>query len=128
MKNIEIGAEGQVTMQTTPDHTAASVGNPGVEVLGTAALIVFFEDAAHHCLLPYFDVGEISLGTTVNIKHLAAATAGSQIIAKAVLLSQEKNNLNFSVKVWHKDRLLMKGEHGRAVVQLNKFLSAVKAL
>ncbi len=126
MKEIKIGTVGTAVTQTSVAHTAASVGNPGVEVLGTAALIIFFEDAAHNCLAPYFEDGEGSLGTVVNIQHLGAALAGAEITATATLLKKDGRKLDFLVEVHNGDTLLMKGEHSRAVVNLERFLSSVK--
>jgi len=126
MKAISPGTTGTAIRQTSTDHTAASAGNPGVEVLGTAALIIFFEDAAHNCIAPYFEEGEGSLGTLVNIEHLGAACAGAEITATAKLVQQEGRKLDFEVEVRDGERLLMKGEHSRVVVNLDRFLNSVK--
>jgi len=125
MQPIPIGTRGTRVVDTTPEHTAASVGNPGVEVVGTAALIVFFEDASHNCLAPYFGKGEGSLGTVVNVEHLQAAVAGVTITATAELIRMEGRKLDFAVEVRDGDRLLMQGKHSRVVVNLDQFLNTV---
>ena len=66
MQAIEIGTVGTAVLESSNKHTAANSGNPGVEVLGSAALIVLFEDAAHNCLAPYFEEDEGSLGNLVQ--------------------------------------------------------------
>lgn len=127
MKPITIGTKDEAITQTSSSHTAASAGNPGVEVIGTAALIIFFEDAAHNCLTPYFEEGEGSLGTTVDIDHLAPALAGATITATAELIAQQGRHLEFAVEVREGERLLMAGKHKRAVVNLEKFLNSVQS-
>ena len=126
MRNADIGSTGIASLATDQSHTAASVGNPDVHAISTASLIVLFEGAAHNCLVDYFDEGEVSLGTSINIKHIAAAPPGTPVTAKARLTKQDGRRVQFSIQVSSDlGELLMEGTHSRIVVDLKTFMRSL---
>ena len=56
-----------------PSDTAAALGNVGVAVVATPVLIGWLEQASHLAIAPCYEAGETSVGTAVEIEHLAAA-------------------------------------------------------
>lgn len=126
MKNVDIGSIGTASLSTDQSHTAASVGNPNVHAISSATLIILFEGAAHNCLEKYFDDGEVSVGTSINIRHIAAAPPGTSITAKAKVTKQDNKQVEFNVEVnSQQGKLLMKGTHGRLVVDHENFLNSL---
>jgi len=108
---------------TTERDSAEAFGNPGVRVVATPALIGFLETAAHRCLERAYDAGEGSVGTHVDVRHLAAAPAGATIEAAAEVTSVDGRRVRFAVAARWGDTLLMEGIHERAVVDLARFLA-----
>jgi predicted thioesterase len=108
-------------------HTAAAVGNAGVTVVGTPFLIGCFELAATGALLPYCDPGEVTVGTRIEVDHLAAALPGKPVTAEAQVARIDGRRILFDVEVRQGGRLLMRGRHGRAVVRLEKLLARAAA-
>ena len=72
-----------------PGHTATSVGNVGVEVVGTPFLVGYLEIAAHHAILPCCEPGEVTVGTRIEVDHLAAALPGRPVVADAKVVAVE---------------------------------------
>jgi fluoroacetyl-CoA thioesterase len=124
MKAIPLGTENRTTVEAQERHLASSVGNAGVHVVSTPSLIGFLELASHALLLPYLEEGEVSVGTRVEVDHLAAAFLGRPIIAIARVAAVEKRRITFEVEARQDGRVVMKGRHGRAVVSRERLLAA----
>jgi fluoroacetyl-CoA thioesterase len=121
MKPIPIGASKSSKIEIVHRHTADAFGNKGVTVLATPMLIGFIEGASHQAIEPYFDAGEGSVGTLVNVRHLAAAPIGAVVEVSAKVRAVEKRHVEFEVEARWNDTLLMTGTHGRAVIDLARF-------
>jgi predicted thioesterase len=127
MKPVPLGLANR--HETTPDarHTAAAVGNAGVEVVGTPFLVGYLEIAAHGAILPFCEAGEVTVGTRIEVDHLAAALPGRMVAAEAKVVAVEGRRILFEVEVRQGKRLLMKGRHGRAIVRLDRLLARAAA-
>jgi fluoroacetyl-CoA thioesterase len=127
MKPVPLGLANRHELVPDRSHTAAAVGNVGVEVVGTPFLVGYFEIAAHRAILPYCEAGEVTVGTRIAVDHLAAALPGSAVSAAATVVAVEGRRILFEVEVRQGERLLMKGQHGRAIVRLDKLMARAAA-
>jgi len=120
MKAIPLGHGN--TMEFAPEerHTAAVVGNS--EVVSTPALIGFLEQTSHRAILPFVEEGEVSVGTRVEVDHLAAAFLGSPVVATAQVVAAEGRRITFDVEARQGDKVVMKGRHVRAIVSRARLL------
>jgi predicted thioesterase len=123
MKEIPLGIASRYETVPGPGHTAAAVGNTGVEVVGTPFLIGYFEIASHRAILPYCETGEATVGTRIEVDHLAPALPGRPVIAEARVIAVEGRRILFEVELRQGARLIMKGRHGRAIVDLARLLA-----
>lgn len=127
MQPIPLGLANRYETVPGAKHTAAAFGNTGVEVVGTPVLIGYLELASHNAILPYCDTGEATVGTRIEVDHLAPALPGRAIIADARVVAVEGRRILFEVELRQGDRLIMKGRHGRAIVSLKKLLARAAA-
>ncbi|MFT5218565.1 MAG: 2-hydroxychromene-2-carboxylate isomerase/predicted thioesterase [Planctomycetota bacterium] len=104
-----------------PEQLASALGNHGVDVVSTVNLILYFEAAANNLVMPYYDDGEVSVGTHVNVDHLAPANGSDAITVEATLTRQAGRRLEFSVQALQNNRVVMRGEHHRAVMNRRDF-------
>lgn len=120
----EIPPGGRNRREITPEahHTASALGNVGVNVVSTPALIGYLELASHAILLPYCDPGEATVGTRVEVDHLAPAFLGQPVVAEARVLAVDGRRITFEVEARQDGRVVMKGRHGRAIVDLGRLL------
>lgn len=123
MKPVPLGLSHRHELVPDASHTAAAVGNAGVEVVGTPFLVGYFEIAAHAAILPYCEAGEVTVGTRIEVDHLAAALPGQRVAADAKVVAVDGRRIRFEVEVRQGERLLMKGHHGRAIVHLDRLLA-----
>jgi predicted thioesterase len=122
--DIEPGATHEVSWTVTPERTANAMGNPGVHVFATPYVISLLEQAAHGVIRPHLPAGASSVGTMVEMKHLAATPVGMTVRAKATLLQSDGRRYLFTVEAWDTREKIAEGKHERFVVaDLQKFLA-----
>jgi fluoroacetyl-CoA thioesterase len=122
--DIEVGATAEVGGTVGPDRTAHAMGNRGVHVFATPFLIGLLEDAAAAVLRPHLPTGAGTVGTMVEMKHLAATPVGMTVRAKATLLEQDGKRYLFAVEAWDQKDKIAEGRHERFLVpDIEKFLA-----
>jgi len=120
---IRPGATAEVAYTVTPDRTAHAMGNTGVNVFATPFLIGLLEDAAGSVIHPHLPPGASTVGTMVEVKHLAATPVGMRVRAKATLLETDGRRYLFAVEAWDEKERIAEGRHERVVIpNLQKFL------
>ena len=113
----------EVTLVVPPEQTADAMGNHGVMVFATPFLISLLENAANGVLKPALPAGAATVGTKIDIRHLAATPVGMTVRARATLLEIDGRRHLFQVEAWDADEKIAEGRHERFVVpDLAKFL------
>jgi predicted thioesterase len=126
---IEIapGTSAEVAVLVTPDRTADAMGNPGVTVFATPFLVGLLEDAAGAVIRPHLPPGASTVGTMVEMKHLAPTPVGLTVRAKATLLETDGRRFLFAVEAWDDREKIAEGRHERFVIpSLEKFLERAR--
>jgi predicted thioesterase len=122
--DIKVGATAEVSYTVDEGKTAHAMGNRGVHVFATPFVIGMLEDAAGAVLRPHFPPGAGSVGTMVEMKHLAATPVGLKVRAKATLLESDGKRFLFSVEAWDDKEKIAEGRHERFFVpDMEKFLA-----
>jgi fluoroacetyl-CoA thioesterase len=122
---LKVGMRGEASLVVGEEHTAAAFGAGGVRVLGTPMMIGLMENAAWRLVQPELDEGETTVGTLVNIQHLAATPLGDQVTATAELVDIAGRRLVFHVTARDTRQVIGEGTHERARVLLDRFLARV---
>jgi predicted thioesterase len=113
-------------MVVSPEVTAAHYGNPGVEVFATPALVALLEQVAHRCIP--LQEGQGTVGTKVNVQHLAATPVGMKVIARAEVIEIEGRRVVFKVEAHDEQEQIAAGTHERFIIgSLEKFLARAAA-
>ena len=121
-----VGDKGHATLSVTAERTADALGKRGVTVFATPFLVSLMENAAGNVIEPHLPPGGSSVGTMVDIKHLAATPVGMTVRAEATLLETDGKRFLFSVEAWDEKEKIGEGRHERfAVPDLQKFLGRV---
>src|SRR5438046_5444658 len=123
---IRPGATAEVAYTGPRDRRAHAVGNTDVNVFATPFLIGLLEDAAGSVIHPHLPPGASTVGTLVEVKHLAATPVGMKVRAKATLLETDGRRYLFAVEAWDEKEKIAEGRHERFVVSdMAKFLGRV---
>jgi len=119
---VEPGLVYEYTLTVEVSDTARHSGGEALPpVLSTPRVVQYLERAAHLGLLPLLPEGQTSVGTIVNIKHLAATPVGMQARFRAELLSVDGRRLLFKVEAWDDVEKIAEGEHERFVIDRARF-------
>ncbi len=122
---LTLGMTGEATTTVVHENTAAAVGAGGVEVFGTPMMVALMENAAWRTVAPHLDEGYVTVGTAVNIRHLAATPIGQKVRAEAELIEIDGRRLVFKVEAYDERQKIGDGQHERFIVKLDKFLSRI---
>jgi fluoroacetyl-CoA thioesterase len=122
MRHPRIGKQTSLTIEATEEDSAAVVGNTNVDVVATTSLILFLEAVAAELIDDCCEAGEISVGSAVNVRHLAAAPIGAKIKATAKVTAVQGRRIDFAVEAHHGRKTLMTGTHQRVVVNQERFM------
>ena len=118
------GTTHEITRTVTADQTADAMGNPGVMVFATPAVLTFIENVCSAMLLPHLPAGAATVGTKVEMAHLGATPLGMEVRAKATLLETDGRRFVFSVEVHDAKEKVAEAKHERFLVNdLAKFLA-----
>jgi predicted thioesterase len=121
MEKIQIGMKASAELVVGEEHTAPRVGSGKVHVLATPVMINLFEAAALAAVEEYLSPGFQSLGTVLNVRHIAATPVGMRVRATAEVVGVEKRTIHFRVEARDERDLIGDGTHERVVVNVQKF-------
>ena len=115
------GLTGRTELVVGEEHTAPRVGSGRVRVLATPVMINLFEVAALAASEHLLPAGYQSLGTVLNVRHIAATPVGMRIFAEAKVVRVENRTIFLEVRANDEKELIGDGTHERVVVNVEKF-------
>jgi predicted thioesterase len=119
--SVDIGMAAAVSIVVTPDMT---VGHfvPGMpRVYATPMMILHMEMAAGLAVAAALPPGYVSVGTSVDIRHIAATPIGGRVRALARVASVEAKSVLFEIEAWNDLRKIGAGTHRRGIVNVPEF-------
>ena len=120
---LSVGIKSTVSVTVTEDLTAQAAKSGSLPVYATPFMIALMEEASAGLIEPYLDERITSVGTMVNIQHLAATAVGATVKATATLTSFDGRKFCFDVEAYDNAGLIGKGTHERFSVKSDKFMA-----
>jgi predicted thioesterase len=127
MANIPIGTKGEKKLLVTSEVAIDFLGMEGARVLSTPHMIGFMERTCRDTVLPLLDAGYDTVGTHVNVAHLAAAPMGMSVVFKAEVTGVQERRVEFRVEAWDEKEKIGEGTHERAIINVAKFATRLAA-
>lgn len=121
MDTLKPGLQGRAELVVGEEHTAPRVGSGRVHVLATPVMINLIEAAALDAVEHLLPAGRQSLGTRLNVRHVAATPVGMRVTATAEVTAVDGRTIRFRVEVRDERELIGDGTHERVVVNVAKF-------
>ena len=128
MRPIPVGAKGTYTLRVAPPHLANQFKDAALPpVFATPMMVTAMENAALNAVRDYLDPGESAVGTSVNIRHLAATPVGHRVTAEAVVTKVDGRRIAFDVSARDEIEEIGHGTHERMVVDLARLVQRLEA-
>jgi len=118
---IKVGMRAERILVVPPERT---VGHfvPGMPmVYATPMMILEMEMASGDAIKGHLDPGWVTVGTEVDIRHLAASPVGATIRTTAEVIAVERRVIRFAVEAFDGDRKIGEGRHARGLVNVETF-------
>lgn len=118
---VEKGLKGRSESIVTLENTAMKVGSGTLQVLATPTLAALMENAAIKALnLPE---DQTSVGTYLEIRHLAATPVGVKVWAEAEIIETDGRKLVYIIEAYDEKEKIGEGRHERYIVNCEKFMT-----
>ena len=124
-------SEATLRFTVTDDDTAAAVGSGSLPVLGTPRLLAWCEAATCAAVEAVLSPGETSVGTRVELEHLAPTPVGGTVEVTARVVHADGRLRRFAVAARNvgadgrPGRAVGSGEVTRVVVDAERFLARI---
>jgi len=122
---IPLGASAERSIVVTPELTVAHA-YPGLpEVYASPQMIFLMEMAAADAIAGLLPAGWVSVGSHVDVKHLAATPVGQRVTARATVVEVGERTVRFAVEAHDAVDKIGEGFHVRAPIALARFVDGV---
>lgn len=124
---IEVGQKYSTGFAVDNSMTADRYGNEGFMVLATPYLAAAFEKCTVEMLEPHLDNSAATVGTRLEIDHLAPTPVGAKVSIDCELVAVEKSKLTFRLEAADPSGVVARCVHHRAIIDRVKFLKRFNA-
>lgn len=124
-KKITVGICREEKFVVEDIHTAYHIGSGDEKVLGTPWMISFIERVANRLIAEYLPEGYMSVGTHLDVFHLAPTPVNVHVQIRVEVLEISHNRILFGVEAWDPIEKIGEGRHSRAIVEKERFMKRV---
>ncbi|MCD7825422.1 MAG: thioesterase family protein [Clostridiaceae bacterium] len=118
---LKTGISGECETLVTKELTAEVMGSGELAVYATPAMVALMEKTAYQSVASELEAGMGSVGTRMDVKHVAASPVGMKILCKTELTKIDGRKLVFRVEAYDASGLIGEGIHERFIVDNAKF-------
>lgn len=118
---LNIGIEGLEQLTVKKEDTAGVYGSGTLDVFATPAMIALMEKTCLNSVAPYLEQGMGTVGTQLNVAHIAATPIGMQVRCQSVLSEIDGRRLVFTVTAFDEAGKIGEGTHERFIIDEVKF-------
>jgi fluoroacetyl-CoA thioesterase len=124
--SIPAGVNREETLVVTESVAIDFMGVQGARVLSTPNMILGLERTSRNLVLPLLDPGYDSVGTHVNVYHLAATPIGMTVTFRSEVVSVEGRRVNFKLEAFDERERIAEGTHQRFIVHVRRFAARLQ--
>ncbi len=121
MRPVPVGSKGNFALTVAEEHLASKLDTSLARVMSTPTMVSIMELAAINAIKQYYDLGETSVGASIDAQHIAATPLGHVVRAEAEVTKSEGRRLEFVIHAFDEVEEIGSGTHRRAIVDAAKF-------
>jgi predicted thioesterase len=118
---IKIGMSAERSLVVPPERTVGHFVPSMPMVYATPMMILEMELAAADAINSCLEPGWVTVGTEVDIRHLAATPVGAVVRTTARVIAVERRVIRFEVEAFDEKRRIGEGRHARGLVNVESF-------
>ena len=126
-QELRVGIVGKRELTVTEELTAAACGSGLLPVFATPQMIAMMEQTAAESVAPYLPEGSSTVGTHLDVRHLAATPVGLAVTCETELVEIDRRRLVFSCRAYDSAGLIGEGVQERFIVDSESFLRKTEA-
>ena len=123
--NPKVGTTGEERFVVEPRHAIDFADGGMPAVLCTPWLIWFLEHAARRAMLPLLEAGESTVGTHIEVRHLAPTPVGGTVLCRARIVHADGTVISFQLEAHDERERIARGFHRLQVIQVDRFAQKV---
>ena len=127
MPNIPVGTKREERLLVTEEVCIGFLGLGAARVLSTPHLIGYLEMTARNLIKERLDPGWDSVGTHVDLRHLAATPVGMSVRLLAEVISSTDRRVVCRIEAFDEREKIAEGTHERALVDVARFAARLAA-
>ena len=120
---LEVGLTKKKEIIVTDDMSAISMHSGGLKVYATPSMIALMEEAALECVADHVGEGNGTVGTSLNVQHIAPTPIGMKVHAIATVTAIDGRKITFSVEAYDETEKIGFGTHERFIIDNARFQS-----
>lgn len=123
---LKPGIEYQQTRVVSERDAITFLGEDVQPSLSTPSMIGWMEFAARDGVKPHLDPGQDTVGTRVEVEHIAATPLGAEVMYRAKLVGVDGRKLTFEIEAADGKDVVGRGRHERYVIDIERFAAGLK--
>jgi fluoroacetyl-CoA thioesterase len=127
LENVRVGMTGRHEVAVTRELTVGAVLDGMPFVFGTPMMILAMELASAAAAAPHLPPGWVTVGSEVNVRHLAPTPVGRTVVATARVVEVSGRSVLLAVDAHDGVRKIGEGMHRRGAVNLESFAKRLAA-
>ena len=120
------GTTGQQQFVVESKHAIDFADERMPAVLCTPWLIWFLEHAARDAVLPFLESGESTVGTFLEVRHLAPTPLGATVTCRARVVQTDGAVISFQLEAHDEHEVIGRGFHKLCVINVDRFAQKVR--
>lgn len=121
MSDLQPGITTELTWVIEEQHLVSAMSDDGPRVFSTPMLVAISEDCARTSVDSLLPAGQFTVGTRVDIRHLAATPPGMSVTARSELVEVDGRRLRFRIETFDDEEQVGECEHERFIVDEERF-------
>ena len=114
---LAVGLKYSRSVEVTDDMTPSHLRNDPIRVLSTPDMVRLVEQTAIEATQPHLEPGQATVGTRVDLAHLAATPVGMTLTITVELTAIDRRRLGFRVEVRDELDEVGRGTHERFIIE-----------
>jgi fluoroacetyl-CoA thioesterase len=124
---IKVGMSAERTLVVPAEQTVGHFVKDMPMVFATPMMILQMELASADAIKPHLVPGWVTVGTEVDIRHLAASPVGAAVRTVARVIEVQRRLIRFEVESFDDKRRIGEGRHARGLINVESFTKRLGA-